>query len=266
MPEVPPLTKELARRIEQAVVPEPGITSDDAHRIIRPTVRRFGQTVAIKAKGGRSSNRGVFCFGQEDLDQLDEILKFYAADSIEPSFYVSPMGFTREVAMALTDRGFSQQDFNQAILYGLPRAMRSPLPDDVTIEQVTAANLHEFAKATADGNEWPSEWRDAAIRGIIEDFKPISQRFLLRYQGVPAGVGSLTVRDGLASLTDAAIVPRFRTKGFHGSLICHRLNLAAEMGCELIVGSADFASTSFHNQQRFGLRLAYIETAWRRGG
>ena len=32
----------------------------------------------------------------------------------------------------------------------------------------------------------------------------------------------------------------------------------------LVIGSADFGSGSFRNQQRAGLRLAYIESGWRR--
>jgi hypothetical protein len=37
------------------------------------------------------------------------------------------------------------------------------------------------------------------------------------------------------------------------------------LGCTLVTGAANFGSGSFRNQLRAGLRLAYVESGWRRG-
>ena len=42
-------------------------------------------------------------------------------------------------------------------------------------------------------------------------------------------------------------------------------NVAYLLGATLVIGGADFGSGSFRNQLRRGLRLAYIESGWRRG-
>src|SRR5437763_913251 len=147
MPDVPILTLDLARRIERRVAPE--VTpAEQRPEPEAATVAKFGSAIASKARGGRPRNH-VFCFGDADLHRLEEILAFYAADNLEPWFYLAPMGFTREVAVALNSAGFVQREFEQAILYG-PPAPEVPLPPPgVSIERVTADNLEEFVRTSA---------------------------------------------------------------------------------------------------------------------
>jgi GNAT superfamily N-acetyltransferase len=262
MSQLPILTTELAQRIETLVAPEIP-TSKETRDPAAPTIARFGRTIASKARSGRPANK-VFCFGHEDLKLLEAILAFYAVDDLEPSFYLAPMGFTHEVAAALTAAGFSQQNFKQAILYGLPQTAPPQLPSDVVIERVTAASLDVFAHTTAEGFEWPNQWRDAAIDDVRRSFRPEAYHFLARFQGKPAGVGSIGIREGVASLIDGAVVPESRRKGIHLALLHHRLNMAHTLGCTLALGGTVFGSSSFRNQQRAGLRIAYIENGWRK--
>jgi GNAT superfamily N-acetyltransferase len=130
---------------------------------------------------------------------------------------------------------------------------------------VTSENLEVFITTTADANQWPTEWRDGAMQGIRNlGLKPESDRFLVRYQGQAAGVGSLGRSADIASLGGAAVIPQFRGKGCHSSLLHHRLHIAHQWGCPVVIATAAFGSTSFYNQQRVGLRLAYVECAWTR--
>jgi GNAT superfamily N-acetyltransferase len=248
-------------RLEELVAPavESGANPDPS----APEVRRFGDTIASKGGQGAPADN-VFCFGSRDLGRLDEILEFYAVDGLEPSFYLVPMTFTPDVAEALSRKGFAQRNFEQAILYGAPRATTAALPAGMTIERVSSATCAEFARATADGFEWPPEWRDAAVAGLIQSFHENAWHFLARFDGVAAGVASLVIRDGVARLNDSAVVPDQRRRGCHLALIQHRLNVARELGCSLVLGAANFGSGSFRNQQRAGLQLAYIESEWRR--
>ena len=262
--DVPLLSPELARRIERLVAPEPVVpTSPTAPGTV--IVVQFGRTIATKAKGGRPSNK-VFCFGPDDLSRLDDILAFYASDGLEPEFYLTPTGFTRAVGAALSTAGFAQFDFQQAILYGVPSSDLTSPPRHITIERVTADNLEDYLSTMADGFEMPSEWRDAAMDDGRRRFRGDEQWFLARVGGEPAGVATLRVRDGVANLGGGATVPAHRRKGCHLALVRHRLDVAYLLGCTLVIGGANYGSGSFRNQLRGGLRLAYVESGWRRTG
>src|SRR5688572_2766110 len=213
MPQPPVLTTELALRIERFVAPEISSPHEPADPAA-PCVAQFGRTVASKAKGGWPANK-VFCFGHKDVHRLGEILAFYAADQLEPAFHLAPMEFTEEVAVALDSAGFIHREFEQAIMYGLPEPEPRPVPEGISTERVTAANLEEFVQATADGFEWDPSWRDEAMAGVRTGVRLALQHFLVRYQGTPAGVGSLGIRENVASLGGGAVVPAFRGKGCH---------------------------------------------------
>lgn len=257
-----PLTRDLANRIERilglAILEE----TTAPHNRSGQEAAKFGRTIAIKAAGGRPSNK-VLCFGQDDLGRLAEILDFYSEDNLTPRFYLAPMGFTRQVAQQLTAAGFGQCRFEQAILYGIPHDSQAELPGLTTIEGVTDENLEEFIRTTADGFDWRDPWRGAAMEELRAQNTNGSFRYIASYDGKPAGVAVLRVDgDNVAHLADGAVTPDFRNRGLHLALVRHRLNQAHRLGCSLVIGAAAFNSTSFQNQQRAGLRLAYVESEW----
>jgi ribosomal protein S18 acetylase RimI-like enzyme len=264
MAEAPPLLLEVALRIERNIG-ESGLKRPAAPQEPFPEEHAvFGATIAYKAKGGRPRNK-VFCFGHDDVGRLDDILAFYAVDGLEPHFYLSPMRFTRKVAEALSAAGFAQVEFEQTLLYGLPSETPVPLPQGVTIEAVTDDNLEDFVRTTAEGFEWPRAWRKTAMEGMRTDASFGAYRFLARYEGEPAGVGVLRMdEDGIAHVVGGAVAPNFRRKGCHLALVHHRLHAAHKLGAHFVMGAASFKSPSFRNQQRAGLRLAYIESEWGR--
>jgi GNAT superfamily N-acetyltransferase len=264
MAEAPALTRELLLQIEGMVA---NGASNGFIENTRPSERemaRFGECMAVRSKRGRPAN-AVFCFGPENLPQLEDVRAFYAGDGLEPTFFLTPMRMTKEVAAALTAAGFGQTRYGQALLYGTPDKEPTALPAGISIEPVTLENLEDFVTATAEGNEWKSDWLEgakASLRraGIRED----SQRFIVRYEGAAAGVGALGRVGEIASLGGAAVVPKFRGKGCHTALLHHRLYRAHEWGCRVAIAGAGFGSVSFYNQQRMGFRLAYVESVWGR--
>ena len=173
------------------------------------------------------------------------------------------MGFTEELGTALTNAGFHQSDFKQTALNGLPSQMLSASAPGIEIERVNGNTMEVFLETVATGFEWPSEWREYAKDGLCQwSATEGFHAYLARYGGDPAGAGILFVYEGVGFPCHGAVIPRFRGKGCHTSLLYHRLHAAHEFGCHLIIGGADFGSTSFRNQLRAGLRLAYIESIW----
>src|SRR5688500_7805565 len=90
------LTPELALRFESLMAPDADSNQGDSDSSV-PVLARFGRTVASKTAMGRPAN-DVHCFGRADLDRLEQILDFYDADGLAPTFHLAPMDFTPEVA------------------------------------------------------------------------------------------------------------------------------------------------------------------------
>ncbi len=94
--------------------------------------------------------------------------------------------------------------------------------------------------------------------------QPNVHQFIAYLNGQPAGVCGLGLRDGIASLGAAGVMPGFRRRGIHMAMLRQRLHLAHQLGAELISSGASFGNASFRNQHRAGLQIAYIESAWSR--
>ena len=73
------------------------------------------------------------------------------------------------------------------------------------------------------------------------------------------------MRDGMASLAGGATLPEMRQRGCQSAMLQHRILVAAQAHCSLIMGHANVGSTSQNNMERLGLRIAYTEVSWMRG-
>jgi hypothetical protein len=261
----PPLTRELARRIEREIVA--GYLSDLAgphstHEEARRHVDWVGETALVLAPD-RPWQRFVYCFGAADLSRIDEIIGRFPEP---PPFHLTPTGFSTEVAAALSARSYRATDFFQALLYGAPDA-DAPVPEaPITVEEVTTATAREFAAVSADAFEWDPAWRENAMNGLAgkigrAGFHPL----LARIDGAAAGAGSLTVRDGVGSLGGGCVRHAYRRRGIQLALLRARMRLAAQLGCDLVTGAAAMGSESLRNQHRAGLQIATIECTWRPG-
>jgi hypothetical protein len=261
MPPLPILTTEFTRQLELCVTPKETLP-DDPHG---PKVLRFGNTTACKQNDPWPPSR-VFGFNHDDVPRLPEILAFFGNTS--PIFYLVHARFTPQVGQALNAAGYYLHDWKQTILYGLPTPQAPTLPPEITIELVTPQTIDLAAEIAAQANEWPPHWREEAKNGVRKSIhRQHLQLFLARYQNEPAGICELsrsTASDTWCSLRNAAVIPTLRRRGIHTAMVHHRLHVASQQNYQLVIGGADFGSPSFRNQQRAGLRLAYIETIWKK--
>jgi len=100
---------------------------------------------------------------KSSLTHLDELFSFYEADKIQPAFFLSSMGFTEELAKALTTAGFYQAGFDQAVLYGLPATTASPPAIGITVEIVNEDSFDLFLDTNLEGFEFPTAYREGAL-------------------------------------------------------------------------------------------------------
>lgn len=259
MQPLPILTTELTLQIEQCVGPDPERDGEGCEIV------RFGKTVARKSRGPWPPS-SVFCFNADDVKRLPEILAYFG--DVDPLFYLAHGGYGTEVGKALHDAGFWLHEWKQALLYGPTIRDAVPCPSNVAIEVVTPETIELAAEVAAQANQWPQAWREDAKQGVRQSLnRPVLQIFMARFEGVPAGIGYLSksrATEHWCGLGNAAVIPSYRRRGIHTALLQHRLHAARQAGYELVVSGADFGSTSFRNQQRVGLRLAYVEATWKK--
>src|SRR5262249_8741420 len=81
-------------------------------------------------------------------------------------------------------------------------------------------------------------------------------------QGQPAAQAILHWRGDIAYLESAGTLPAFRRQGLQRALIRRRISDAANLGCKVVIGGADFENKSRTNQLACGLTVAYLAAVW----
>jgi GNAT superfamily N-acetyltransferase len=87
----------------------------------------------------------------------------------------------------------------------------------------------------------------------------------------PAAAAGLYVEDGVGYLGFAATLPAHRGKGGQGALLAHRVELAREAGCDVLVTETgerrdDLPSSSYRNILRAGFQEIGVRANWLRRG
>jgi GNAT superfamily N-acetyltransferase len=89
--------------------------------------------------------------------------------------------------------------------------------------------------------------------------------FLARTKkGTPIGAAAMGIRDGVATLFGAAVLPLHRRTGAHQALIQVRLDAAIAYGCEIATSSTLPGSAAQRNIERWGFRVVYPKVLMQR--
>jgi hypothetical protein len=259
-----PSPEQVALRIERDV--GEGYAAElqrdiDEGRVQGAEVRHFGRTIALKRDGWPGSQ--VFCFSTDDVQRLPEILAFLGHDA--PQFHLSSNGFSAQVGQALAAAGFYQDNLEQTLTYGAPHESLLPPPSGIEIERVDGDSVELFLEVMAEGFGWDPAWREAAKdKERRASNQPNYHPFLAYCEGKPVATGVLKTNGDLANVVQGATVPDFRRKGCQLALLHRRLFEAGRLGCGVVVSGAAYGSSSLRNQYRAGLRIAYIESGWKK--
>ena len=202
--------------------------------------------------------------GPVDDGLVSRVEELSAQMAVPPAFELSPL-VDSSLLEELGRRCYRVTGFRTILLRELGPG--EPMPSatgegEVDIELVT----DEVALAEWQANARTGfELHDQDAQEVSDRFSAARYRtdgehlFLARIDGAVAGGGSLTIRDGLATLGGMATTPAFRRRGVQTALVGHRLRHAAELGCDLARVGADPGTISERNLQRSGFDIAYTQ-------
>src|SRR5262249_5054606 len=120
-----------------------------------------------------------------------------------------------------------------------------------------------YARTSAEG------WREAGFAESMYTLQRANAEsqaidlFLAELDGRPVATAALVIEGGVALLAGASTIPDGRKKGAQNELLDHRLQFAAERGCEIAMVCAAPGSGSQRNAERNGFRIAYTRIKWR---
>jgi len=202
-----------------------------------------------------------------DEDRLDAAMSLYRGRGIklQLGLYAIPVFFNAAMARRFVAHGFYQADFH-TVVYGIPLPLSEQteaphIAPGVTVEAVDAENINLFTTVLCEGFEMAPDG-PTAITAPASLSLPNWRLYLARVNGVPAAAAIMTISNGVGSLAAGATTPAFRRLGCQAALIRQRIADAHAMGCDLIRGAGAVDSSSQHNQERAGLRIAYTYAKW----
>jgi GNAT superfamily N-acetyltransferase len=259
----------LADRIERAETTLITARGDAARR---RRGYRFGFAIAIAggvanyAEPDSALNKiaGLGFTGLPDPAGLDTVERAFAAQGALVQAEVTSLAAPALLDL-LAGRGYRTVSFQNVLGRALGGAVEQVAPPDVEVlpshddefeawlDVVVDASLHPDAGGVPWHEECPREIRENTER----DTAGLVQRYLARFDGVPAGAGGMHITDGVAQLTGAGTAPAFRRRGIHSALLTTRLAVATVAGCDVAVITVAPGSKSQHNAQRHGFNLLY---------
>ena len=230
-------------------------------------VRPFGSGDGVACKVRHPLLRGknrIYGFCLEDADLLDDLLRFYYADGLDPALFV-PQG---QMTQALFER-LAQAGLWSAGSGTVPAIIPDGLGDEAAVPGVSIRlsgpeerelYLDLFQQAFAHREESAPDYR--AFQWA-EDSLPGGARYIAEVNGQPVGMASFPMVDGVGFFGTAGVLAEFRGRGIQTALIRRRLADAPALGCDLVLAGGTPGTTTYRNFERAGLRLIPTGMSWR---
>jgi len=223
-------------------------------------IQQFGGATAILNQPFKSPifNR-VFELTKADEHYIPGILDFYRSHEVRPMFDLNPYAsdpytLQDDIPLALAKQGLYQGGFHQ-ILYAVPTEDVPATPDHITIIEVGEAEADDFASIYA---AYSGDGR--VIRLLIGH--PEYTCFLARIDGKAAAIGLLHIADGVGSMATGVTLPEYRNHGSQTALLYHRMKVAAQAGCHLMVSQCRPGGSSQNNQLKVGFDIVGTKVWW----
>lgn len=232
-------------------------------------IQQFGSATAFKTRSPllRGKNR-IMGFGADDMPHLHDALQFFRVDGLRctlsvPHSQMTPPLFSRLCAEKMVSGGSG--------------AALCVVPDDAPPrqgdEQVVSAGLQIRESGIEDKERYLDVFQQAfgersesqadyLLFQWAEDSLPGSRRYLAEVGGVPVGMASFIIMDGVGFCGTAGVLPAWRNRGIQKALIERRMADAPTFGCDLVLGGGSLFSTTHRNFERAGMRLVPLGFGW----
>lgn len=265
----PLLTPELAARIESASI---------AFWVEKLTALRnlpnnpwgvsicsFGHATTLITQQARDNglfNR-VGNLHPDDIEHLDAIISEFRSHNVPRRFDIIPSHAHPSLLHHLTAKGFFQSAFHTA-MYGLPTNTIT-IPPAITIRPVLPSEKDTFISLYLDGFGIPKSTPALSYLGESIGLligQPSMHCLFAEINNTLAAMAILYTHKNVGYLATATTLPQWRNHGCQRALLDARLAIAASAGCDLITGQTGITTTSQHNMERAGLRIAYTKALW----
>jgi GNAT superfamily N-acetyltransferase len=208
---------------------------------------------------------GIGMTGAADEAAFDRMEEFFRSRGSASLIDLCPMADPTVIRM-VHERGYHVIEFNNILVR---EVVAEPVPEIGTREAfpVSGGGLH-IEKVQRQDTE---TWANVVARGFLEqDQVPaefmemmsggpgMSDCFLARLNGQPAGGGAVGIRGGVASFYGDSTLVAARGHGIQRALIEQRLAHAARAGCDVATVAVVPGSGSHRNYERCGFQLVYM--------
>ncbi|MBZ5570303.1 MAG: GNAT family N-acetyltransferase [Acidobacteriia bacterium] len=237
-------------KLYQKLCPEIGAAVEPicgGHMIFAGVGSPIGRTTGMGFDGSATAT---------DLDRMEE---FYRAHKAPSQIDVCPLTDPSLLEL-LKPRRYEMGELNNVLFRKLDGVDAGMAPAGATIRQGQAQRAEEFADIVVrsffpDGD---------APEGFTAMISPIYQidgaiLFVAEIDGKPVacGAGLIIPEHRILALFGAGTLPEFRRRGLQTALLRKRMAVAAKAGCEYAVIVTRGGTTSQHNAERLGFRVAY---------
>lgn len=227
-------------------------------------IERFGKATAfyVKTMPWPLFN-SVKEFSEDDVDLLEEIVRFYGERKRAFQLDVNPVGCSSKLFVRLAETGLCQEGFH-TVLYGLPREETPVFPAGIRVREVeNEADFDVYAETHCIASGMlPAHKHHFANnnRGLLN--RPGWKLFVAYWHDRPAAVAAMHTDGDVASCALAATIPDFRGNGLQTALLLKRMYEARRADCRFVVAQASFGSASQRNLERAGMRVAWTRAVW----
>ena len=236
----------------EAEVPTPG----------RPhEVRHFGPLEVHWSTVKPLHNQICGLTGGKGILRLAEADAWFQDKGMSYRLHVRPDRLTIELGEVLRLWGFRPVGY-YAFLY---KALSEPPvePESVTVREYVPDDFEAYAAAYFEGfdvEEEAWETRKPSLANLIAS--PGVTAYWAEIDGRVAATAMLHIDGSTGYLAAGSALEPYRRRGCHSALIAARICAAYAAGCDLIVGTTNFNSSSGRNMQRAGLKHAYTAVVW----
>ncbi len=205
--------------------------------------------------------KGMGLSGPVSEDELDRLDAFYRGRGVTARVSICPLAYPSLVD-GLGRRGYRLAEFENVLarpLDDVSTASGAPDPS-LVVRRAEPDEADIFFDAVMPGF-FPPEALTPEIRDLVTMSFQTADTYpmLALLDGVPVGGGTLLVHEGVALMAGAATLPAYRRRGVQRAVQLARLDLARQLGCDLVTQTAQPGSSSQRNAERQGLRVAYTK-------